>query len=319
LRAKALLGTALAEDAPWWSQVIRLPHWELLLMPGQPTALNPNPPPATRTVQSEITELVTLMDYRAAVLDEALAQRDNVIQYHSGMLMFSRSTHPSTYLLAALAIEAGTFFAMYFKNCRYKLLDANGNPVLDANGNPIFSGPRPRPSQICPWLMPPIAVPGHASYPSGHATQSALLSLLLSQVMPAEVGQPTIYDTITSRPSLLEKLAERVARNREVLGLHYPTDSQAGRLLAGQVYALLAPATPIAAGGLTPQAVAAANTATLLTTAAVATPTTAVTTDLNNVATAVPSPPVAAQPVLPLPLGPGTTVDRLIQAAKKEW
>ncbi len=261
-------------------------------MPGQRSTTNAAPP-ATRSVQSEIAELVTLMDYRLAVLSEAQVQANSILQYYCGMLMFSQNSHPYTYLLATFALEAGLFVVLYFKNCQYPLLDGTGKPVLDNNCNPIFEGPRPRPSQICPWLMPPLAVPGHSSYPSGHATQSALLSLLLSQVMPPEVAQPTKYDGGTFRPSLLDKLAERIARNREVLGVHYPTDSQAGRWLAGQVYALLAPAAAgalttgalAAAAPLTPQASAAVNMIALLGT--LSAHTNPVATNLNGVATAV--------------------------------
>ena len=160
---------------------------------------------------------------------------------------------------------------MYFKNAQYPVLDTSGNAVT-ANGQAVYAGPRPRASQICPWIMTPIPVPGHASYPSGHATQSALLSLMLSQVMPAEVANPTTYGKDgTKRLSLLDKLAERIARNREVLGMHYPTDSHAGRLLAGQVYALLAPVnaaklTAAASAAVPPpQATAAMSMTTLLT------------------------------------------------------
>ena len=39
--------------------------------------------------------------------------------------------------------------------------------------------------------------------------------------------------------SLLERLAERIARNREVLGLHYRSDTLAGVFLAKQTLALL--------------------------------------------------------------------------------
>jgi len=97
-----------------------------------------------------------------------------------------------------IALHVGEFQAMHYK----------------------YQFDRPRPSQLSPLLMPPIEVPSHASYPSGHATQSALLTGLLAEVMPAEVSVP------------LALLAERVARNREVLGLHYPSDSAAGKLLA---------------------------------------------------------------------------------------
>jgi membrane-associated phospholipid phosphatase len=121
---------------------------------------------------------------------------------------------------------------------------------------------RPRPSQLSAALMPPIAVPGHASYPSGHSTQSHLLSGLLAQVMPPAVTQPLpmlagspppapIPPVLTGKPvppappaatwdtSFLGRLAERVSRNREVLGLHYPSDSFAGVIIAKQSLPLL--------------------------------------------------------------------------------
>ena len=37
----------------------------------------------------------------------------------------------------------------------------------------------------------------------------------------------------------LIKMAQRIARNREVLGLHYPSDSRAGRVLARKSFKLL--------------------------------------------------------------------------------
>jgi membrane-associated phospholipid phosphatase len=163
--------------------------------------------------------------------------------------MSSPLSHPYTNDLMSIALRVGEFQAMH-----YKL-----HPGTDAGGNPIPN--RPRPSQLSPALMPPIAVPGHASYPSGHSTQSHLLSGLLAQVMPASVttalpqlpGAPAAAPLPNPPPpiagappyvpwtgSLLDRLAERVSRNREVLGLHYPSDSAAGRLLAAySLYLLL--------------------------------------------------------------------------------
>jgi membrane-associated phospholipid phosphatase len=85
--------------------------------------------------------------------------------------------------------------------------------------------------------MPPIDVPGHASYPSGHATESYLLAEILAQVMPPAASTRTDPADPDSTP--LRRLAERVARNREVLGLHYPSDSRAGKYLGDQSLALL--------------------------------------------------------------------------------
>ena len=104
LRAVSLLGNALAQT-PSWATTITLPHW--LSLAG------------ARPVQSEINELVALIDYRPAVLDEALTERLDIVQYWAGLLMFNQGSKPNTNLLARLAIEAGAFFAMHFKAASY--------------------------------------------------------------------------------------------------------------------------------------------------------------------------------------------------------
>ena len=85
----------------------------------------------------------------------------------------------------------------------------------------------PRPSYPAPALMPPIDPPGHASYPSAHATEAWLVVRALKEVMPVEAHEA------------LDRMAERIARNREVLGVHYPSDSAAGKDLAAQTFPLL--------------------------------------------------------------------------------
>ena len=96
---------------------------------------------------------------------------------------------------------------------------------------------RPRPSQICPALLPPIAVPGHASYPSGHSTQAHLMALCMGAVFDGlTAGQQP--NTMPMRRDLAA-LADRIARNREIAGLHYPSDSQAGVKIAGSILLLM--------------------------------------------------------------------------------
>jgi hypothetical protein len=163
--------------------------------------------PDNKHVTSELEELVTLIDYRPNVLAEALAQREGIDKYFRGILSFSGTSHPWTYGLMEIALHVGEFQVMHYK----------------------FLFNRPRASRLIPWLMPPIEVPGHASYPSGHATQSHLVALTLGEVMPVTQG--------LSNP--LRMLAQRIARNREVLGLHYPSDSQAGEKLAKESFLLL--------------------------------------------------------------------------------
>jgi len=74
---------------------------------------------------------------------------------------------------------------------------------------------RPRPSVVLPALDPVVPVPWHSSYPSGHATQSTVIAGLLSLLKP-------------SSSESLTNLARRVGVNREVAGLHYPSDTSAG-------------------------------------------------------------------------------------------
>ena len=90
---------------------------------------------------------------------------------------------------------------------------------------------RVRPSQLVPALLPPLPVPGHASYPSGHSTQAHLLALCATEILQATQG--------VGISLVLNRLADRIARNREIAGLHYPTDTAAGVDLASQLFAIL--------------------------------------------------------------------------------
>ena len=83
---------------------------------------------------------------------------------------------------------------------------------------------RPRPVQLLRDLDPPFC-PGHPSYPSGHAFESTALAL-------------SLMDAITQMPRyhpLLIGAARQIAFHREVAGVHYPSDSECGMVLAGQL------------------------------------------------------------------------------------
>jgi hypothetical protein len=175
------------------------------------------PPPKTGAdLDEELQQLAEIMDYRPGVALEALAQCNGIIDYFRGILSFTSSTHPKTFGLAAIAIRVGEFQVMHYK-AKYN---------------------RPRPSRLSPRLMPLIEVPGHASYPSGHSTQAHLVARCLEDVMPVEVALAGAGpEGKAYRP--LQCLADRIARNREVMGLHYPSDSSAGKRLAAETYKLL--------------------------------------------------------------------------------
>jgi hypothetical protein len=188
------------------------------------TALRNELPPTLTALNDEFQELADLIQYRPGVLTEALSQSDSMINAFRGVLSFTAQTHPYTYGLCKIVETIGIFQAMYYKA--------------------IFN--RARPSTLSPKLMPATDVPGHASFPSGHATQAYLMALMLSNVMPSAAWKAfdpstaiEIIDSDGLSTGPLFRLAERIARNREILGLHWPSDSRAGKVLAIETEPLL--------------------------------------------------------------------------------
>jgi hypothetical protein len=102
--------------------------------------------------------------------------------------------------------------------------------IQQAAGDPIFRlkkiFDRVRPSYFDPSLEPVIAVPSHPAYPSGHACQYYMVAHALALLAP-------------ELTEMMMKKAERIARNREIAGVHYPSDSKAGKILAEQIFAVL--------------------------------------------------------------------------------
>jgi membrane-associated phospholipid phosphatase len=158
-------------------------------------------------------------DERPDALPEILAQDGlyaNFLADFTGLLGISPASHPKTTTLLHVGGIVGLFIDIQLKT----------RPAGDVPA-------RPRPSQCRPALKPSVAVPGHASYPSGHATQAMLMALCVSGSLP----KPFLGSDMAK---LLCVLARRIARNREIAGLHYRSDSEAGYSAAEQAYALLA-------------------------------------------------------------------------------
>lgn len=82
---------------------------------------------------------------------------------------------------------------------------------------------RPRPNQLDPSIETVIPNPAHAAYPSGHAAQSYMVALLLSY-MDSENKDRYIG------------LANEIAHRREIAGVHYASDTQAGQKMAQAMF-----------------------------------------------------------------------------------
>jgi len=79
---------------------------------------------------------------------------------------------------------------------------------------------RPRPYHLSKDIKNPEA-PGHAAYPSGHSSASYVNAYLLAEIFPE------LKDKFFSN-------AYDMAFSREVRGVHYPSDSRAGKTFALQ-------------------------------------------------------------------------------------
>ncbi len=92
---------------------------------------------------------------------------------------------------------------------------------------------RPRPHQVDQRVRPAIAVPRHPAFPSGHGGQARLIARLLAELLPAR------------RVDLLAYAAQ-VGWRREQAGVHFASDTAAGRQLGDLVADLYLSAEPCA-------------------------------------------------------------------------
>jgi len=143
-----------------------------------------------------IANYAELRDDRGA---EILAQLSGGRAFWASIIGLSAHRHKYTAELLDLGLSLATHVEMRFKHgfaCQ-------------------------RPVDLSPQIQPMIPTPGHASWPSGHATEAYLTCALLQALLPH--GHKYCEQ--------LERLAARIAVNRTVAGLHYPVDSAVGRLL----------------------------------------------------------------------------------------
>jgi acid phosphatase (class A) len=82
---------------------------------------------------------------------------------------------------------------------------------------------RVRPSALDTTLTTLIPVPNHPAYPSGHAAESHLFALVFSDIDPDQSAHYV-------------ESAQTIAHEREIAGVHYPSDSVAGVALAEQFF-----------------------------------------------------------------------------------
>lgn len=181
----------------------------------------------------ELTELVDLMrDDRLRYLPEVAVQSAQIVPYFIHLMGLDPAAKPWTMELVNCALAIANLTKMQYKAAYARL----------------------RPSTLCPGLAPPWGPPQHPAFPSGHSLVAHLIALFLLRV-PGIAQRFGIFDegsNLGRAPQLqrdfiagdakkrygqdqrspLLWLAWRVAKGRERLGLHYPSDSAASRMLA---------------------------------------------------------------------------------------
>ena len=146
------------------------------------------------------------------------ARQAEIMQQNSGLdgdwrqfLGAHQSRRPATAALVYLGLAMGTVIGMHWKR-HFKA---------------------PRPAQIYPALTPIVPTPRHPSYPSNHSFQSHLIADMLTAILQEKGNKPPHG---IAKPA--KAFAERIARNREIAGVHFSADSEAGKWLADQMTAL---------------------------------------------------------------------------------
>ena len=194
---------------------------------------------ADRTIAFEFIkgELETLVHYmedeRQSYLVESDVQADGLPAYLVHFLGINSFDHPYTLKLIDIGLALGNVAYMSYKA--------------------FFK--RVRPSILRPGLTVPFGPPAHPAFPSGHSFLAHLISLFLCEI-PGIADRYGVLKTGTSPGDggLLQKpqksdldgrkviksplftIAQRIAVNRERIGVHYPSDSYASRHLAAAIW-----------------------------------------------------------------------------------
>lgn len=170
-----------------------------------------DPAPANDSDVSK-QELVTLLQYMVEKRDESTVaaikyenQNMPIVEAfaHSGLFVDTKENRGTKDLMLITGKEVGFFILR--EKMRYA---------------------RARPTQLSPELSLVIDLPPHPAYPSGHAGQSYAVALILSALDP-------------ENESKYKQFAENIGQRREIAGVHYPSDSDAGRKIADQIISKL--------------------------------------------------------------------------------
>lgn len=157
------------------------------------------------TLKKELAYLWYLKNTQRDIREEAIAaQAGDFTTYFADLLACSPASRPATWSLVLIGLQVGGLVVTRLKKQHM----------------------RARPAQVWPAISPDIPTPPHPAYPSGHALQAFLMADCVSL---AAKGMK----------SALDHLAEQIAFNREVAGVHWPSDAEGSLRIRDTVMTIL--------------------------------------------------------------------------------
>lgn len=156
--------------------------------------------PGTRELKEAICDLLRYMEEHPVRLDEIVFEAD-------GLDLAFPLVSPVGKFYTLLAMDVVTSVVSVPVHVIKHMLDVKRPCALDER------------------VIPLIPVPGHASYPGGHATTTYALAVVLGEIIGATDEQK----------AGLECIARRISRNREKVGLHTRLDTDEGKRLGREL------------------------------------------------------------------------------------
>lgn len=206
-------GRTFTDTSRWSKQLEIVVNYPLRprYLPGnfeELIALTPPPENSSATTASELSYLRSLKAHRTPeTLDRIRRERDRGGQvfgpFPAHDLGIGNAVDPVGEYLTFGVMEVQTLTIFYKKKFN-----------------------RIRPSVLEPLVAPVFSVPLHPAYPSGHSAEAFMIANLLSKLDPA-------------RTAAYERSALEIGMDREIAGVHYPSDTAAGAELARKTTDLL--------------------------------------------------------------------------------
>ncbi len=162
--------------------------------------------PSEEVFRSQLEYVRNYADQRAERAAEILAQVGYPTDFFTSVVPLNGALHSHTLQLISLVQQLASHVVLRTKHglaCR-------------------------RPDIYSAQIQPLIPTPGHGTLPSGHSTEAFATATVFGALLDGTVMS---YPQSPSIKELLLSVAERIAVNRTVAGLHFPADSTAGAAL----------------------------------------------------------------------------------------